>query len=102
YVDHASLFFRRSHDLRDLHSFPTRRSSDLTVWMSPPRLETSVAAHRARKLPLRSGAIIDDLELKPNPSSVRRKPHNRIFSQIQLIRIRAGKGRGFRIERALR
>src|SRR5690554_885559 len=42
-----------------------------TVWMSPPRLETSVAPQSARKLPLRRGAVIDNLVLKPNPSSIR-------------------------------
>src|SRR5205085_3634263 len=30
------LYFRCSHDLRHLPSFPTRRSSDLTFWISLP------------------------------------------------------------------
>src|SRR5438552_8305773 len=42
------FFFYRSHDLRDLHSFPTRRSSDLgRPWRFRSRCASSPGGKRA-------------------------------------------------------
>src|SRR5205814_7824936 len=43
---HLSFFFQYYADPRDLHSFPTRRSSDLT---SPTRSGLNCATRRARR-----------------------------------------------------
>src|SRR5438309_6551946 len=81
-----SLFFFHSFvALRDLPSFPTRRSSDLTPWFSgSPLLPSGRASIVAVKI-LHSGAAPDALSFSNEGSSRSEEHTSELQSQFHLV-----------------
>src|SRR5205085_12605992 len=94
------VFFSRYADLRGLHSFPTRRSSDLGACRPPPLALTRprgprrTEAGRGRRLPQRrpqhpAGHTRRrdlDSSRRPRPASVRSEEHtSELQSQSNLV-----------------
>src|SRR5438094_2639816 len=74
----CSFFFYCSGDHRDLHSFPTRRSSDLAQCVRPLRLHPGCLLHAVIDVDVRAAVRrleADSIDALVRPTSARSEEH---------------------------